>query len=88
MADILAGLRIEHSVLRDKADPEEKLLFVTRLATMLGITSHWREMTALAISLLKMASKCSFTPSKLRFLEHFRLDLASLVYFALATRYC
>ena len=27
------------------------------------------------------------TPSKLRFLEHFRLDLASLVYFAPATTY-
>ena len=27
------------------------------------------------------------TPSKLRFLEHFRLDLASLVYFAPVTIY-
>ena len=27
------------------------------------------------------------TPSKLRFLEHFRLDLASLAYFAPATIY-
>mgnify|MGYP006864795517 CR=1 FL=1 len=50
------------------------------------LNSHWREMAALAISLLKMTSKCSFTPSKLRFLEHFRLDLESLAYFAPATK--
>ena len=51
------------------------------------LVSHWREMAALAISLLKMTSKCSFTSSKLRFFEHFRLDLASLAYFAPATSY-
>jgi len=38
-----------------------------------------------------MASKWKsirlLTPSKLRFLEHFRLDLASLAYFAPATMY-
>ena len=51
------------------------------------VLSRWREMAALAISLSKMASKYSCTPSTLRFFGHFFLDLASLAHFARATTY-